>query len=258
MMNANFKKRTSLIYLIAFTLACLVNLTTTKISVYANVNATLVTTSDFYEATTKTVAPTNSRFDKRKVKARLRVAFTYYTGYVDQIAALHKTALAIMAEYPKKETRIRNLTKMVAAENNYALRFHEDGETIIYRELTAKEVARELEKLAAVEEIFVQEVPEIKTVVKKPAKKQPKQDLQLKAFPNPTTEKLTIVFKGESTPTTVSIVDLSGKEIHQTVLPHFKGNHEETISLPKYVKGMVTVHITQEGQVVQQKVFVVQ
>jgi len=268
MMNANFKQGRFLNYLTAFTLVCLVMLTATNTQLQTNVKETLAMTSDFYKATDihktidvseiNTTATTSSKFDKRKAKARLRIAFADYIGYVDQIAALHKTALALMAEHPKKDARIRNLTKIVAAENNYALRFHEDGESIIYRELTAKEVAQELEKLEAVEEVLVEEIIEKTEVTKETKVIQVKEELQLKAFPNPTTEKLTISFTGEAIPTIITIVDLSGKEIHRSEQKDFSGIYTETINLDKKVKGMVTVHITQNGQAVQQKVFVVQ
>jgi len=268
MMNVNFKQGRFSNYLTAFTLVCLITLTATNTQVQTNVKETLAMTSNFYKATkskkttaseaSNTAYVVTSRFDKRKVKTQLRIAFSEYHGYADQIAALHKTALALMQQYPKKEARIRNLTKIVAAENNYALRFHEDGESIIYRELTAKEVERELEKLEAVEEVFVEEIPEPTEILQKPTVKQPIQALQLKAYPNPTTEKLTVSFKGEAIPTTITIVDISGKEIHKSELQRFNGSYKETISLDKHVKGMVTVHITQDGQTLQKKIFVVQ
>jgi len=267
-MITKFNQGAFLNYLAAFTVFCLFSLTITNPQVQTNVKETLVMTTDFYKnidvaekedtAAISKLDNTSTRFDKRKAKAQLRSAFTYHTGYVDQIAALHKTALALMVQHPKKEARIRNLTKIVAAENNYALRFHEDGESIIYRELTNKEVERELEKLEAVEEIFVEEIPVKTELVKPPSVELPKQALQLKAYPNPTTEKLTVSFKGEAIPTTITIVDLSGKEIHKSELQRFNGSYKETITLGKHVKGMVTVHITQDGQAVQQKIFVVQ
>ena len=268
MMNTNVNQSIFLNYLTAFTLICLVSLTATNPQVQTNVKETLALAKEFRTNTAikdkptttpvSTLETTATRFDKRKAKTRLRIAFKDYVGYADQIAALHKTALALMKQHPKKEARIRNLTKIVAAENNYALRFHEDGESIIYRELTNKEVERELEKLEAVEDVFVEEVPVKTEVVKTPIIKRPLQKLQLKAYPNPTTEKLTVSFEGEAIPTTLTLVDLSGKEIHKSVLKRFGGSYKETITLSEHIKGMVTVHITQEGQAVQQKIFVVQ
>jgi len=45
---------------------------------------------------------------------------------------LHRANLYLKRKFPEQELVIQKLTKEVAAEFNYSLRFHEDGETIIY------------------------------------------------------------------------------------------------------------------------------
>ena len=132
------------------------------------------------------------KFNKRKVRKYLEEAFQY-----DDILNLHTSSITLMETYPKHEMKIQKLTIRVANENRYSLRCHPDDRSIIYRKLTPKEMEKILAEEEEVEEI-VKEMEELPTPTIAPSV-EPTVELGIKAFPNPTAEKITITFKGNNT-----------------------------------------------------------
>lgn len=75
--------------------------------------------------------------------------------------------------------------------------------------------------------------------------------LQLQDFratPNPTNGMLNVSFQAEAKPTTVRIIDATGKEVHTETLQNFPGNYQETFNFENLPKGMLYIIVTQDKQ----------
>lgn len=97
-----------------------------------------------------------SDFDKEKALAVLKAAFengkstTNFINYTptkkeldefeneQKVKDLHKACIYLIQKYPEKKEVIQDLTKTVAQDFGYKLRFHEDGKSIIYQSLNPK------------------------------------------------------------------------------------------------------------------------
>lgn len=85
----------------------------------------------------------------------------------------------------------------------------------------------------------------------------PANTLELKEFkanPNPTNGLLNVYFKGDAKPTTISVIDISGKGIFTTRLTNFNGAYNETIDLSSYNKGLLILQIRQGDRVYSEKI----
>ncbi len=85
----------------------------------------------------------------------------------------------------------------------------------------------------------------------------PANTLELKEFkanPNPTNGLLNVYFKGDAEPTTISVIDISGKGIFTTRLTNFNGAYNETIDLSSYNKGLLILQIRQGDRVYSEKI----
>ncbi len=75
--------------------------------------------------------------------------------------------------------------------------------------------------------------------------------LQLKDFratPNPTKGLLNVSFRADAKPTTVRIIDATGKEVHAETLQNFPGNYQEMFNFDNLPKGMLYIIVTQDKQ----------
>ena len=68
---------------------------------------------------------------------------------------------------------------------------------------------------------------------------------QFKAFPNPTQGQISVDFRADATPTTISITDIAGKEIYREVLNNFDGIYNKQIDLSEAAKGALLLNIQQ-------------
>ncbi|MFK8104654.1 MAG: TonB family protein [Saprospiraceae bacterium] len=66
-----------------------------------------------------------------------------------------------------------------------------------------------------------------------------------KTFPNPSRGKINLQFKGAATPTTLQIVDATGKSIFEESLTRFEGVYQKEIDLSKAAKGTYNIVISQ-------------
>ena len=191
----------------------------------------------------------DDKFSKRKVKRYLQDAFS-----TDDILNLHKASIELMETYPTHQWRVQKLTIRVANENGYSFRFHPDDRSIIYRKLTLKE----LDKILAEEEDLEEEIVEVTPIeIKKTGPTASPIALSIKAFPNPTAEKITVSFTGNKESAILTIVNLQGKEVYREKIDSSPSNFQRIIPIQNYVKGMATIQIEQNGETVHQKVIVV-
>ena len=80
------------------------------------------------------------------------------------------------------------------------------------------------------------------------------QDFSL--FPNPTEGVLNLAFTGDAVPTTVRIMDISGKEVYREELNNFNGTYKKEINLPEVSKGALMLTISQNDKIFADKVMV--
>ena len=76
----------------------------------------------------------------------------------------------------------------------------------------------------------------------------------LELFPNPTAGPLNIRFEGEAVPTTVRIMDVSGKAVYSKTLQQFTGYFNETVELFGNTPGNYILTIQQGEQAISRKV----
>jgi len=103
-----------------------------------------------------------------------------------------------------------------------------------------------------IEEVVSLPVPNKQTAVA------PSVDLVIKAFPNPTAEKITVSFTGNNTPALLKIIGFQGKEVYREQIKPAQNYFQKILPIQKWVKGMATIQIEQKGETVQQKVIVLE
>ena len=84
-------------------------------------------------------------------------------------------------------------------------------------------------------------------------------DLELQDFslyPNPTEGVLNLAFESDAVPTTVKIVDISGKEVYKEELNNFNGTYKKEINLTEVPKGALMLTVTQDDKIFADKVMV--
>lgn len=74
-----------------------------------------------------------------------------------------------------------------------------------------------------------------------------------RAFPNPTYGKVKIQFIAEEGPTTIQVVDVSGKVLFKEQLRHFDGYYNKEIDIKDGTPGTVVLYISQNGKTVSKK-----
>ncbi len=77
---------------------------------------------------------------------------------------------------------------------------------------------------------------------------------EVKVFPNPTTDQITVQFKGEATPMNIVVRDVSGREIYKEEVKNFDGNYDKMIDVKEAAAGLLIVTIVQNEQTFNIKV----
>lgn len=67
----------------------------------------------------------------------------------------------------------------------------------------------------------------------------------LTLFPNPSTNYVNVIYKGQEGPLAVSVVSLDGKRMYDKEVPEFNGVYNNQISLKNFPAGVYIVYITQ-------------
>jgi len=171
MMTRNQSSNQALMkYLSALPLLVLMILVFSNPQVRANLNATAQLSIDYLNPHVN-VPPVSPKlllwiggdFDREKAKKVLEAAYVAegitITHFVilesgkkveveeegDRIKELHNAAIFLVRKFPLHAKEVHELAIEVANAEGYALRFHEDGESIIYRELNPTEEKKGLE-----------------------------------------------------------------------------------------------------------------
>lgn len=79
-------------------------------------------------------------------------------------------------------------------------------------------------------------------------------DINLKAFPNPTSSAVNVRFVGERTATVVTATDVKGKEIYREELNNFDGLYNKKINLSGAASGAVIITVRQGNKISSKKV----
>ncbi|MDX2134288.1 MAG: PDZ domain-containing protein [Saprospiraceae bacterium] len=79
----------------------------------------------------------------------------------------------------------------------------------------------------------------------------------LEVFPNPTAGPVNVRFTAEAVPTTVRIIDASGRTVYSKTLSQFGGQFNEEIDLGNNRPGNLTLTIEQNGKAASQKIVLV-
>ena len=80
--------------------------------------------------------------------------------------------------------------------------------------------------------------------------------ISFKAYPNPSKGPVTLEFRGEALPTTVTLFDLSGKQLFSEELNGFNGEYNQQFDFSAYAKGNILVQVAQGGKVFTEQVVV--
>jgi len=73
-------------------------------------------------------------------------------------------------------------------------------------------------------------------------------------FPNPNNGAFTLRFISErKVPTTISVIDVTGKEVYRETLNDFNGQYDKRIDLQNPVKGTYFVNIIQEDKILTEQ-----
>ena len=82
-------------------------------------------------------------------------------------------------------------------------------------------------------------------------------DIDMTTFPNPSTGQVNVQFNGEKTATTVSITDMTGKEIFREEISDFDGYYDKKVNLKGAALGAVVITVQQGNQVYAEKIMYV-
>ena len=77
---------------------------------------------------------------------------------------------------------------------------------------------------------------------------------EIDIFPNPTDGILRVKFSADEKPTTIKVLDASGKIVFNKELEAFNGRFDEEINLKNAAKGALILNIEQEGEVFSEKI----
>ena len=87
-----------------------------------------------------------------------------------------------------------------------------------------------------------------------PQKKQLLDLADIDVYPNPSTGWINLNFRGIATATSISIVDVSGKEIYREELPLFSGHYQKEIDIREAAKGSLFLNILQGEKIHTEKI----
>ena len=152
----------------------------------------------------------------------------------DRITSIDGTSVTTQSEI----VRLRDLHK---AGDYFTIGYLRDGQEY---EVEAQFKACETETTDDEKETIADITPaDVKPIVTN--------DLQLEsisAFPNPTSGRITLQFKGEAVPTTIRLTDALGKVLMTEQLQDFPGEYNDRINLSNYPSGIYNITITQDNK----------
>ncbi len=152
----------------------------------------------------------------------------------DRITAIDGTRVTTQTEI----VRLRDLHK---AGDYFTISYLRDGQEY---EVEAQFKACDTEVTQEEEETStISTTPEIKPTITN--------DLQLEsitAFPNPTSGRFSLRFKGEAVPTTVRLTDALGKVLMTENLKDFDGQYNDQINISNYPSGIYNITIIQKDK----------
>ena len=79
---------------------------------------------------------------------------------------------------------------------------------------------------------------------------------EVSMYPNPTASNLTVEFKSDAVPTTVKIMDITGKVVYSEEILDFDGTYKKEINLSDAPKGALMMTVIQNDKVYADKVMV--
>ncbi len=151
----------------------------------------------------------------------------------DRITSIDGTSVTTQSEI----VRLRDLHK---AGDYFTIGYIRDGQEY---EVEAQFKACDTAEITKEEEPTILTTPEIKPIVTN--------DLQLEsitAFPNPTSGRFTLQFRGEAVPTTVRLTDALGKVLMTETLNDFSGEYNDGINISNYPSGVYNITIIQNDK----------
>ncbi|MFK8103861.1 MAG: T9SS type A sorting domain-containing protein, partial [Saprospiraceae bacterium] len=77
---------------------------------------------------------------------------------------------------------------------------------------------------------------------------------EIEVFPNPSIGWVTLSFNGLAKATSISVIDISGREIYREELPNFDGNYRKEIDIRKAAKGTLLLNVRQGEKVHTEKI----
>lgn len=151
----------------------------------------------------------------------------------DRITSIDGTSVSTQSEI----VRLRDLHE---AGDYFTIGYLRDGQEY---EVEAQFKACDSEVTKEEEEPTILNTPAVKPIVTN--------DLQLEsitAFPNPTSGRITLQFKGEAVPTTVRLTDALGKILMTEKIQDFSGDYSDRINLSNYPSGIYNITIIQNNK----------
>ena len=151
---------------------------------------------------------------------------------------------------------VRNYSDLLTERNKYNpgdqvnLTISRDGAEqnvdITFKECGEKEDPTKVEEQEVIENTPIN--PEITR-----ASSSAKLELEnFRAFPNPTAGEVTVRFSGEAVPTTISVVDISGRSLFSETLNNFDGDYNNRIDLTQAPVGTLLLTVRQGDQIFTQ------
>jgi Trypsin-like serine proteases, typically periplasmic, contain C-terminal PDZ domain len=153
----------------------------------------------------------------------------------DQIISIDGTPVKTQSEI----VRLRDLHK---AGDYFTIGYLRDGQEF---EVEARFKACDSEEIVIEEEEPINLNP---TTIEKPIITNDLNLESITAFPNPTSGRVTLQFKGEPVPTTVRLTDALGKVLMTEKLSDFSGEYNDKINLSNYPSGLYNITIIQNGK----------
>ncbi len=141
-------------------------------------------------------------------------------------------------------------------EMNWVFESEEEGEHHTKRIIIIKKsrkTAPEVEELEIVpvedDDVAYTEDDPLKTV----SVDQPLELVDFSMYPNPTAGNLNVEFSGEAVPTSIKIIDITGKEVYNEEILNFNGTYKNEISLVNIAKGTLMLTVMQNDKVFAEK-----
>ncbi len=141
-------------------------------------------------------------------------------------------------------------------EMNWVFESEEEGGKHIKRTIIIKKSMNSEPEVEEVESIpaVVKEEASTEDPVLSVSVNEPLELANFNLYPNPTADILNVEFSGEAVPTTIKIIDITGREVYSEELLDFNGTYKNEISLGNVAKGILMLSVMQNGKVFAEKI----